>query len=170
LDLQLHACASCPSVLRILPPTIYVRTRLTCRLAFVADVAGEACFQKPPQGFLYHLDFTYASSAGLLTYAPCILELPPQVGVLGGVRPSAPARSPTRRASLSCPLRWGSWAAYGLARQLLPPQTRSWVAYGRARQLLPPQMGSWAVSRRCPPFPGTDPSISLLGAFLGPRI
>jgi len=52
LDLQFHTCASCSSVLRILPPAIYVRTRLTCRLASVAAKAGEACLQKPSQGFL----------------------------------------------------------------------------------------------------------------------
>jgi hypothetical protein len=51
--------------------------------------------QKPSQGFLYHLDFTYASIAGLLAYAPCILESSPQVGVSGGVRPSAPAAAPS---------------------------------------------------------------------------
>jgi hypothetical protein len=74
---------------------MYVRTRLTCRLASVAAAAGEACFQKPPQGFLYHLDFTYASSAGLLAYTPCILELSPQVEVSGSVRPSTPAAAPS---------------------------------------------------------------------------
>jgi hypothetical protein len=96
----------------ILSPAVLVRTRLTCRLASVAATAGEACFQNPPQGFLYHLDFTYESSTGLLSYAPCILELspqvgswvayhrarrllPPQVGVLGGVLPIAPVATPS---------------------------------------------------------------------------
>jgi hypothetical protein len=47
------------------------------------------------QDVLHHRDSTYASSAGLLAYAPSILELPPQVGVSGGVRPSAPAAAPS---------------------------------------------------------------------------
>jgi hypothetical protein len=76
-------------------PAVLVRARFTCRLASIVDTAGEARFQKPPQGFLYHLDFTYASSAGLLAYAPCILELSPQVGVSGGIPPSAPAAAPS---------------------------------------------------------------------------
>ena len=97
---------------RISSPAILVHTRLTCWLASVATTAGEALFRKPPQTFLYHLDFTYASSAGLLAYALCILELspqvgsrtayrralwllPPQVGVLGGVPPSTPAAAPS---------------------------------------------------------------------------
>jgi hypothetical protein len=79
----------------MLPPAIYVRTHLTCRLASVAAVAGDARSQKPPQGFRYHLEFTYASSAGLLAYASCILESSPQVGVSGGVRPSALVATPS---------------------------------------------------------------------------
>jgi hypothetical protein len=80
---------------RISSPAVLVRTRLTCRPASGAATAGEARFQNPPQGFLYHLDFTYASSAGLLAYAPCILKLSPQVGVSGGVWPSTPAAAPS---------------------------------------------------------------------------
>jgi hypothetical protein len=62
--------------------------------------------QKPSQGFLYHLDFTYVSIAGLLVYAPCILELSPQVGVSGGVWPSAPAAAPSAKRTGRYPLRW----------------------------------------------------------------
>jgi hypothetical protein len=132
LDLQLHAPASCPSALKFLPPTIYLRTRSMCQLASVILIAGEACFQKSPQGFLYHLDSTYTSQTasppialpsgvidpfrspqGLLpawqqflsdahvSGVPSRLRcdasscLSSQPGVLGGVRTSAPAASPS---------------------------------------------------------------------------
>jgi hypothetical protein len=47
---------------------------------------------------------------GLLAYTSCMLELPPQVGVLGGVLPSTPAAIPPQV------------EAYRRARRLLPPQ------------------------------------------------
>jgi len=95
--------------LRILPPAIYVRTRLSCRLASVDVAAGEACSQKLYQDILHHLDFTYVSSAGLLACSP-------SGGGLG--------RRTTKHAG-RCPLRWGSWVVYGRARQLLPPSSGS---------------------------------------------
>jgi hypothetical protein len=95
--------------LRILPPAIYVRTRLSCWLASVDAAAGEACSQKPYQDILHHLDFTYVSSAGLLACSPSG----------GGLR-----RRTAERAGC-CPLRWGSWAVYGRVRRLLPPSSGS---------------------------------------------
>jgi len=89
--------ASHPSVLRILPPAIYVHTRLTCQLASVDAVGGEAYFQKPYQDILHHLDSTYVPSAGLLACSP-------SGGGLG--------RRTAERAGC-CPLRWGCWVVYG---------------------------------------------------------
>ena len=109
MDLQFHACASHPSVLRILPPAIYVRTRLTCRLASVDAAEGEACFQKPYQDILHHLDSTYVPSAGLLACSPSGEGL---------------GQCTAERAGC-CPLRWGCWAVYGRARRLLPPSSGS---------------------------------------------
>ncbi|MFN9978484.1 MAG: hypothetical protein ACK53Y_01150, partial [bacterium] len=59
--------------------------------------------------FLYHLDFTYASSAGLLAYAPCILEVSPQVGVLCGIPLSPLAAAPSG---------WGPGRCTSLTRYL----------------------------------------------------
>jgi hypothetical protein len=109
LDLHFHVHASHPSVLRILPPAIYVRTRLTCRLVSVDTAAGEACFQKPYQDILHHLDSTYVPSAGLLACSP-------SAGGLG--------RRTAERAGC-CPLRWGCWAVSGRAHRLLPPSSGS---------------------------------------------
>jgi len=91
-------------VLRILPPAIYVRTRLTCRLASVDVAAGEACFQNHIKIF-----------CTILTLRTCLVPAcspaPPQVGVSGGIRPSTPAAAPSGGDTGQCTAK----------RQLLPP-------------------------------------------------
>jgi len=99
--------------------------------------------QKPSQGFLYHLDFTYVSIAGLLVYAPCILELSPQVGVSGGVH---------------------------RARRLLPPQVGVLGGVRPSAPVAVPSVGVLGSVLVVSPFLSTGPPSSLLGTFLGPRI
>jgi hypothetical protein len=119
------SCARQP-VLRILPPAIYVRTRLTRRLASVDVAAGEACFQKP-------------SIKMFCTIVTLRTRL-------------APACSPTRRASSSCPLRWGSQAAYGQARRLRPRQVGVLGGIRPSAPVATPSSGSILSATSLKPF------------------
>jgi len=114
-------------VLRLLPPAIYVRTRLTCRLASVNAAEGEACFQKPYQDILHHLDSTCMPSAGLLACSP-------SGGGLG---------QRTAERAGCCPLRWGSWAVYGRARRLLPPSSGSILSGTSLKSFKRPYLGTF---------------------------
>jgi hypothetical protein len=99
------SCARQP-VLSILPPAVYVRTRFTCRLASVDAADGEACSQKPISRYselsLLYLH-VWCRPARLLplrwgsraAYGRARRLPPPQVGVLGGERSSAPAAAPS---------------------------------------------------------------------------
>jgi hypothetical protein len=75
-----------------------------------ADRLGSADRQVAPSGFIDPLRTTPEILPGLLTYMSCMLELPPQVGVLGGVPLSMPAAIPPQA------------AAYRRVHRLLPPQ------------------------------------------------
>ncbi len=81
-----------------------------------------------------------------------------------------PACSPTRHASLSRPLRWGSQAAYDRARRLLPPQVGVLGGVRPSAPVAAPSVGVLGGVLVVSPFLGTGPPSSLLGTFLGPRI
>jgi len=74
-----------------------------------ADRLGSADRQVAPSGVIDPLRTSPEILPGLLAYVSCMLELPPQVGVLGGVPLSTPAAIPPQA------------AAYRRARRLLPP-------------------------------------------------
>jgi hypothetical protein len=76
-----------------------------------ADRLGYADRQVAPSGVIDPFKTSPEILPGLLAYVSCMLELPPQVGVLGGIPPSAPAAIPPQV------------GAYRRARRLLPPQT-----------------------------------------------
>jgi len=61
----------------------------------VADRLRSADCQVAPLGVIDPLRNSPEILPGLLTYVPCVLELPPQVGVLGGVPPSMLAAAPS---------------------------------------------------------------------------
>ncbi len=110
---------------KILLPVTYLRMPLTCRLASILPTAGEASFKMYPKGFCFYVCITdliliaYRQvapsgvidplrsppgiSASLLAYVTCVLALPPQVKVLGGVPLSAPVAAPSGGVLLGMP-------------------------------------------------------------------
>jgi len=59
------------------------------------DRLCSADYQVAPSGVIDPLKTSPEILPGLLAYVSCILKLPPQVGVLGGIPPSAPATTPS---------------------------------------------------------------------------
>jgi len=80
----------------ILPPAVCVRDPKGFRLYIRgADRLRSADCQVTPSGVIDPLRTSPEIPPGLLAYVPCVLELPPQVGVLGGIPPSMPAAAPS---------------------------------------------------------------------------
>jgi hypothetical protein len=85
-------------------PAVLVRTRLTCRLASVTTTAGEARFQKR---YILELSPQVGVLGGVPPSTPA--AAPPQVGVLGGVLPSAPVATPSGGSVLLGTAASGPW-------------------------------------------------------------
>jgi hypothetical protein len=69
-----------------------------CHYVRSTDYLGSADRQVAPSGVIDPLRTSPEILPGLLAYVSCMLELPPQVGVLGGIPPSASAAMPPQAA------------------------------------------------------------------------
>ena len=77
-------------------PRHYVRNPKGFHLyVLIADRLCSTDHQVAPSGVIDPLRTSPEFPPGLLAYVPCILELPPQVGVLGGIPLSVLAAAPS---------------------------------------------------------------------------